>query len=162
MYCGIAVTAPFVRTYTQTPVQTSGAFVPVVFEENMSFFSAMADNDNPNALFAFMQKITAPARLEGDVLLVHEYIDQKKQPRNAWVYNPGQRRVRRAPEVAFDGPGTGSDNLRTADDLDMMNGSPERYDWKLVGKKEMYIPYNAYKLHNNDAQIQRYHAERAT
>ena len=139
-----------IRNYTQTPVQTSGNFVPVWFEETISFASDLKDNPNPNRLFLFMQKIKAPARLEGDVLLVHENIDQKKEPRNAWVYNPGQRRVRRAPEVAFDGPGTGSDNLRTADDLDMMNGSPEKYDWKLVGKKEMYIPYNAYKLHNGD------------
>jgi hypothetical protein len=139
-----------VRNYTTTPVQANGRFVPVVIEEKISFFSALPDNDNPNALFAFLQKITAPARLEGDVLLVHEYIDQKKKPRDAWVYNPGQRRVRRAPEIAYDGPGTGSDNLRTADDLDMMNGSPDRYDWKLVGKKEMFIPYNAYKLHNGD------------
>ena len=134
------------REYTQTPVQTNGNFVPVWFAEKLSFASSLSGNDNPNLLFTFMQTIKAPARLEGDVLLVHEYIDQKKEPRNAWVYNPGQRRVRRAPEVAFDGPGTGSDNLRTADDLDMMNGSPERYDWKLIGKKEIYIPYNAYKL----------------
>ena len=28
----------------------------------------------------------------------------------------------------------------------MYNGAPDRYNWKLVGKKEMYIPYNAYKL----------------
>ena len=26
------------------------------------------------------------------------------------------------------------------------NGAPDRYDWKLIGKKEIYIPYNAYKL----------------
>ncbi len=134
------------REYTQTPVQANGDFVPVWFAEKLSFASSLSGNDNPNLLFTFMQTIKAPARLEGDVLLVHEYIDQKKEPRNAWVYNPGQRRVRRAPEVAYDGPGTGSDNLRTADDLDMMNGAPDRYDWKLVGKKEIFIPYNAYKL----------------
>jgi hypothetical protein len=138
------------RDYTQTPVQTNGDFVPVWFSEKLSFASALADNKNPNLLFTFMQTIKAPARLEGDILLVHEYIDQKKEPRNAWVYNPGQRRVRRAPEVAYDGPSTGADNLRTADDLDMMNGSPDRYDWKLVGKKEMFIPYNAYKLKNGN------------
>jgi len=80
------------------------------------------------------------------VLLVHETIDQAKEPRRAWVYNPGQRRVRRAPNVAFDNPGTNADNLRTDDNFDMYNGSPQRYDWKLVGKKEMYVPYNAYHL----------------
>jgi len=72
------------------------------------------------------------------------------EPRAAWVYNAGQRRVRRAPSVAYDGPGTASDGLRTADDLDMFNGAPDRYDWKLVGKQEMYIPYNSYKLRSGD------------
>ncbi len=36
--------------------------------------------------------------------------------------------------------------LRTTDNYDMYNGSPDRYNWKLVGKKELYIPYNSYKL----------------
>ncbi len=134
----------------QVPLQENGDFVPVWFETLVTWARDMPDNDNPNMLFAFMQKIKAPARLQGDVLLVHEFVDQVKEPRNAWIYNPGQRRVRRAPEVAYDGPGTASDNLRTADDLDMMNGAPDRYDWKLVGKKEMYIPYNAYKLHDGN------------
>ena len=80
---------------------------------------------------------------------MHETLDQSKENRRAWVYNPGQRRVRRAPNVAFDNPGTNADNLRTSDQYDMYNGSPERYDWKLVGKKEIYVPYNSYKLHSN-------------
>jgi hypothetical protein len=74
------------------------------------------------------------------VLLVHETLDQVKEPRLAWIYNAGQRRVRRAPQVSYDGPGTAADGLRTSDNLDMYNGAPDRYDWKLVGKKELYIP----------------------
>ena len=35
----------------------------------------------------------------------------------AWIYNAGQRRVRRAPQVAYDGPGTAADGLRTSDNL---------------------------------------------
>jgi hypothetical protein len=77
---------------------------------------------------------------------VQETLDQAKESRRAWIYNPGQRRVRRAPNVAFDNPGTNADNLRTTDQFDMYNGSPQRYDFKLVGKKEMYVPYNSYRL----------------
>jgi len=84
------------------------------------------------------------------VLLVHENLDQVKEPRSAWVYNAGQRRVRRAPNVAYDGPGTAADGLRTADDLDMYNGAPDRYDFELVGKQELYIPYNSYELRRGD------------
>lgn len=138
------------RRYTQIPVQSNGNFSPVLFEEFSLFANRIADNPYPNRLFVFLQRILAPARLEGDVLLVHENIDQIAEPRSAWIYNAGQRRVRRAPSVAYDGPGTASDGLRTADDLDMFNGAPDRYEWELVGKQELIIPYNSYKLRSGD------------
>jgi len=102
-----------------------------------------------NRLVYFLQTIAAPARLAGNILLVHDTLDQVKEPRKAWVYNPGQRRVRRAPNVAYDNPGTASDGQRTNDQLDMFNGAPDRYDWELVGRQEMYVPYNCYSLHSN-------------
>jgi hypothetical protein len=102
-----------------------------------------------NVILYFIQETIAPARLAGEILLVHETLDQTKEQRKAWLYNPGQRRVRRAPNVAFDNPGTASDGLRTSDQFDIYNGSPERYDWKLVGKQEIVVPYNAYALHSN-------------
>lgn len=60
-----------------------------------------------------------------------------------------QRRVRRAPNVAYDTPGTSTDGLRTTDDYDMYNGSPNRYNWELKGKQEMYVAYNSYKIHSD-------------
>ncbi|MBT4884395.1 MAG: DUF1329 domain-containing protein, partial [Glaciecola sp.] len=45
----------------------------------------------------------------------------------------------------------GTDGLRTTDNYDMYNGAPDRYTWKLVGKKEVYIPYNSYKLMDTNA-----------
>ncbi|MGQ0383456.1 MAG: DUF1329 domain-containing protein [Gammaproteobacteria bacterium] len=102
-----------------------------------------------NVVLYFIQETIAPARLAGEILLVHETLDQTLEHRKAWLYNPGQRRVRKAPNVAFDNPGTGSDGLRTSDQFDIYNGSPERYDWKLVGKQEILVPYNAYQLHSN-------------
>lgn len=138
------------RRYTQIPVQANGDFAPVVFEDLSIFANRVPDNPYPNRLFVFQQRVLAPARLEGDVLLVHENIDQVSEPRSAWIYNAGQRRVRRAPNVAYDGPGTAADGLRTADDLDMYNGAPDRYNWNLVGKQELYIPYNAYRLRNGE------------
>lgn len=101
-----------------------------------------------NQLASFLQTVTSPARLAGSILLIHETLDQAKEPRKAWVYNPGQRRVRRAPNVAYDNPGTAADGQRTSDQLDIFNGSPDRYDWNLVGKREMYVPYNCYDLHS--------------
>jgi hypothetical protein len=88
----------------------------------------------------------APARRAGEILLVHEpgadYSDGRG--RKAWQYLTGQRRVRLAPAVSFDTPNPGVAGTSTYDDSFIYNGSPERFNWKLVGKKEMYIPYNAY------------------
>ena len=99
-----------------------------------------------NTLFNYMAFTTAPARLAGGGVLVHETLDQVKEPRQAWAYSPGQRRVRRAPTVAYDTPVESVDGMRTVDDTDMFNGSPDRYNWKLLGKREIYIPYNNYRL----------------
>jgi len=140
------------RAYTQVPVQANGNFSMVTMEDQMTFANSMDEEIDANRLFFYKQRIMGPARLEGGVLLVHENIDQVKEPRAAWVYNAGQRRVRRAPDVAYDGPGTASDGLRTADDLDLYNGAPDRYNWKLLGKKELYIGYNGYRLLNKDAK----------
>lgn len=106
--------------------------------------------DTGNILLYFFQEVESPARLAGNILLVHETLNQMEQPRQAWIYNPGQRRVRRAPNVAYDNPGTASDGLRTNDMTDMFNGAMDRFDWKIVGKREMYVPYNAYDAHSGD------------
>ncbi|MND52634.1 hypothetical protein D3C80_436540 [compost metagenome] len=137
------------RVVVQATPQTSGSFTPVQFEDEVAFPADMRELDkdkSANVLLYFKQRVLAPSRLAGNVLLVHETIDQVKEPRLAWLYNAGQRRVRRAPQVAYDGPGTAADGMRTADNFDMFSGAPDRYDWKLIGKKEMYIPYNSYKL----------------
>ena len=137
------------RLITQATPQTNGNYSLVKFEDEVAFPADMPDVDAAkaaNVLLYFKQRVTAPARLAGNVLLVHETIDQVKEPRLAWIYNAGQRRVRRAPQVAYDGPGTAADGMRTADNFDLFSGAPDRYDWKLVGKKEMYIPYNSFKL----------------
>ncbi|MBK4990998.1 DUF1329 domain-containing protein [Pseudomonas sp. S36] len=137
------------RQVIQATPQHNGSFSAVNFSDQFVFRDRMKDYDpnNPgNILFYFKQEVTAPARLAGTVLLVHETLDQVKEPRKAWIYNAGQRRVRQAPQVSYDGPGTAADGLRTSDNLDMYNGAPDRYDWKLEGKKELYIASNAFKL----------------
>ncbi|MEB0080234.1 DUF1329 domain-containing protein [Pseudomonas sp. CCI3.2] len=151
------------RLVTQATPQANGSFSLVYFRDQFVFRDNLKKSasdeasakpvdedekagDASNILFYFKQEVTAPARLAGGVLLVHETLDQVKEPRSAWVYNAGQRRVRRAPQVSYDGPGTAADGLRTSDNLDMYNGAPDRYDWKLMGKQEMYIGSDSYKL----------------
>jgi len=138
------------REIGQAAVTSNGSYNMVKFHDEFYVVYSLPgakEADLDNVILYFIQETVAPARLAGEILLVHETLDQAKENRRAWIYNPGQRRVRRAPNVAFDNPGTAADGLRTSDQFDMYNGSPERYDWKIVGKKELFVPYNAYKLH---------------
>jgi len=140
------------RQIAQAALTRGGDYTLVKFEDEFYLiYSAkgMTEEELDNKILLFKQEVTAPPRLAGNILLVHETLDQIKEPRAAWVYNPGQRRVRRAPNVAYDNPGTASDGIRTNDQFDMFNGATDRYNWELVGKKEIYVPYNSYKLHSD-------------
>ncbi|REL28911.1 DUF1329 domain-containing protein [Thalassotalea euphylliae] len=132
----------------------SGDYTYIGFDQQLMFTyheegATPAELEESNIVFKFKQKVNKPARIAGTALLVHETMDQIKTPRQAWTYNTGQRRVRRAPNVAYDAPGTASDGLRTTDDFDMYNGAPNRYNWTLKGKQELLIPYNDYRLHSD-------------
>jgi hypothetical protein len=140
------------RNIGQAAVTRDGSYTMVMFtDEYLGAYGLAGAQEEAlqNVIIYFKQTVTAPARLAGEVLLVHETLNQARENRKAWLYNPGQRRVRRAPNVAHDNPRTASDGLATSDQLDIFNGSPERYNWNLVGRKEMLVPYNSYKLHSN-------------
>jgi len=137
------------REVEQVTPTADGAFTPVHFTETVLWAYGTKGATIPsinNRLAYFLQEVTSPARLAGTILLVHETLNQAAEARQAWTYNPGQRRVRRAPNVAYDNPGTAADGQRTTDQLDMFNGAPDRYTWELVGRQEMIVPYNTYKL----------------
>ncbi len=144
------------RHISQAAPTRKGKFTLVDFEDeflfNYTIEGMQAENLN-NTLLYFKQEVKAPARLAGSILLAHETMDQITAPRRAWVYNTGQRRVRRAPNVAYDNPGTAADGMRTSDQFDMFNGALDRYDWKLLGKREMYMPYNSYRLHSDQLKV---------
>jgi hypothetical protein len=154
-YRGEALT----RQGGQAAPTASGDFTYIGFNEQLMLpYNVKGANpeelQESNILFKFKQKVSEPARIAGTALLVHETMDQIKTPRQAWTYNTGQRRVRRAPNVAYDAPGTASDGLRTTDDFDMYNGAPDRYTWTLKGKQELLIPYNDYKLHSDSVKYE--------
>jgi hypothetical protein len=117
---------------------------------NPYYMPGATEDSIDNRLLLYLQVTTEPPWLSGSILLVHETLNHDLRPRKAWVYNPGQRRVIRAPQVAFDSPSAATDGLHVSDMVDMFNGSLERFDWTLLGKREMYVPYNAYRIHSGD------------
>lgn len=128
-----------------TLVQDNGSFSIIKNASQISFSHALEEGDE-NMLYYFKSQIIAPIRKAGDVLLVHETLDQIKTPRMAWLYSAAQRRVRRIPGFEFDSEIPLSDGFVVADQADMFNGSPAKYNWILHGKRELIIPYNNYAL----------------
>ncbi|MEO8296257.1 MAG: DUF1329 domain-containing protein [Burkholderiales bacterium] len=126
-------------------VMSNGAFTPARVEEYVAWAAAMKQPE-PNRLVYFLGLLTSPPTLAGLAVLAIDPIDQTRESRQAWTYNPGQRRVLRAPSLGYDAPANGADGLRTIDDFDGFNGAPDRYDWQLVGKREMLISYNNFRL----------------
>jgi hypothetical protein len=91
----------------------------------------------------FIQRFstTAPPFKAGESLVIRDSI-KADNPRQAWQYLVGQRRVRRAPTVGYDTPDFVASGANYFDEVQGFFGHPDRYDWKLVGKQEMYVPYN--------------------
>jgi hypothetical protein len=110
-----------------------------VYDENF-------DRSMPERLFSYLGYFTSPSDMVGTIYLVHEFNPLGSEERKAWIYNAGQRRVRRAPDLAYDNVQNGSDGLAVVDQYDGYNGRPDRYDWQILGKRELLVPYNDYRI----------------
>ncbi len=138
------------RSASATP-QVDGSFNPVVNDYDYFFAysqkgAELAEIDNK--IFYLKTDTVSPSALAGTITLVHETLDQVRSPRLAWRYDSGSRRLRRSPNLAYETDLPNSSSLRSVDQKDMYNGAPNQYDWELKGKREVYVPYNAYRLHN--------------
>ncbi|MNN12517.1 hypothetical protein D3C81_1255110 [compost metagenome] len=96
----------------------------------------------------YLNETLLPLRDKGEVNTGMEFWNDKTEPRQSWRYDPGTRRVRQAPGYGFDMAFPGTGGSITVDEVRLFNGSGQRYDWKIVEKKELYIPYNAYRIHS--------------
>ena len=94
---------------------------------------------------------TDPARKTGEKLVLHDSVDMLKVGRRSWMYLPGQRRVKLSPDVAYDTPVPAGGGVGTVDETRVFYGSQDRYDFELIGKKEIFIPYNTFKLDDPQA-----------
>ena len=133
----------------EVAVETDGNYNLTMSEQQVfyNFYNPEGDESTlDNTLFYYLSQTKSPARLAGGAILVHETLNQVEEARRAWGYNAGQRRVRRAPNLAYDSPIAAADNLRTADETDLFNGAMDRYNWQYLGLKQFYVPYNNYAV----------------
>jgi hypothetical protein len=87
----------------------------------------------------------SPAALAGQALV---FVNHSNAASETFYYFPGQRRVRRMPTYAYDAPQIGFENQYLIDEPRVFNGTMDRFDWKLVGKKEMLVGYNAFGIYD--------------
>ena len=83
-----------------------------------------------------------PSSNAGVSYLAHEPIDQSREPTKVWSYLVGQRRVRPAPTIVYDTPDPTTSGVSFIDEIWLFKGAMDRYEWQLLGKQEMFVPYN--------------------
>ncbi len=134
------------KSQSRSYVITSAGRVVWSEEAILKFDVPYWDPGHPAAdkhMCRMIQYTVGPPHRNGEKILSH-------WPYNAynpvWLYFPGQRRVKIAPEVAYDTPNPSNAGANTYDDAWIYQGTPDKYNWKLLGKKEMVVPYNRYKL----------------
>lgn len=110
----------------------------LVYDQNMN-------ERTPGRLFSWYGQYFEPATLDGSILLTLQPDNANAHPTMVWGYNSGLRRVRRLPDATYDYVPEGTEGYRVGDQYDGFNGATDRYDWKLMGKREMIVPYNNYK-----------------
>nr|WP_271106208.1 DUF1329 domain-containing protein [Pseudomonas tohonis] len=94
-----------------------------------------------------LHRTLEPSRKRGEIILIHSFVNPALQPTQTWQYLPGTRRVRRAPTIGYDHP-YGAGGFRTTDEDRLFNGAPDRYEWTMLGKQEVYIPYHNYRAND--------------
>lgn len=142
----------------QAAVLANGAYNLVKLERDVYFLygrAGVSPQDLDNTLFYYKYKVVAPSKLAGSALVVQETLDQVLAIRKAWRFNRGERRVRRLPMLAYDSLQPDTNGLATADVVDSYNGAPDRYQWQLLGKREMLVPYNSYAVHQQGIPYER-------
>jgi len=117
-----------------------------------NFWNPFVRDEKKGLQGMLMTKVTHPPRLADASTLVIESLNAFKTPRKAWVYNPGTRRVRRAPDITYDYKPSASQGLTTVDQFDGFNGAKDRYNWSYLGTQLRLMPYNAYKFHETQIE----------
>lgn len=137
-------------TVHNTVTQAGGGFLHGIGVVNTysPYYEVNAREIDNRYMTKFIYKQIAPAANVGGIIMTLQPYDDSNE---SWVYIPGLRRVKKAPTANYDTPGL--DDIRTFDQTYMYNGLPDRYDWKLVGKQELYVPYNASRLRTENLDI---------
>lgn len=137
------VVGNFVCNNGSSPVLTCGQAQQYYYP----FYDPAGTIDNFDG-FTYKCRISefAPSTNIGTEIIATSTTNPLLIPNMGWELLAGQGRVRKTPELQYDTPNGFADGLGGYDEIYCFNGALNRYDWKLIGKQEMYIPYNNNKL----------------
>lgn len=132
------------RTYTVDTKGTASIASGAINEVSIPYYQqGLSPEDiakGGGAYYKNLQSTEAPSVRAGEMLL---YYDQLDNTRPAWQYLVGQRRVRRAPTICCDTPNFVASGVDFFDQVFVWFGPSVNYDWKILGKRELFIPYNS-------------------
>jgi hypothetical protein len=94
----------------------------------------------------------APAAVVGQEDLVWHSSNVTLKPDIVWTVLNGQGRVRKAPDQSYDDPNPSSNGIASLDESSCFYGNPSQYDWTVIEKREMLVPYNCNKQVLSDMQ----------
>jgi len=124
------------------PVMT----VDALGDQSMPYYYKDGSVDGYNGVYWMLKLVNAgPPIRAGEAILGHLNMDPNKD--QAWVYLAGQRRTRKLPNACCDTPTPSAAGVMTFDEIEVFSGRITLFDWKLVGKKEILIPYNTNKIY---------------
>jgi len=95
-----------------------------------------------NYYFKTLRLEDGPAPKAGEGYLAWQPVNTKHYQFDAWRILPGEHRVRKAPSLSYDTPDPDAAGYENLDEYYIFFGGLDRYNFKLAGKREMYIPYN--------------------
>jgi hypothetical protein len=151
-YSGAGVDYPGQRSYV-SPAPGASAGITVGWTQLFYFPWAAKGANSPKTDGDLQQGIyyayQEPPALAGQAIVQRQYFNKDNE---SFYYFTGQRRVRRLPSYSYDAPLIGFENQYPVDMSFIFIGNPDRFDWKVVGKKEMYVPYNTFALNDPTAK----------
>jgi Protein of unknown function (DUF1329) len=130
-------------------VDTTGALTDLGSIDNEwaePYYDPSANTLNDKFYRYYSVRYITPAAESGTTFLFKYPINFEQSDDVTYFYSPGTRRVRLAPEYRYDTPISAYGGAQDYDELQLFYGRMDRFDFKLVGEREMLVSYNDYKI----------------
>jgi hypothetical protein len=142
--------------YTHVITTASGAYDFGVWQHELEFMysdhrTTLENFDNVQ--LRGLLRTLRPAKDSGGMFVYLRYLNALGNERRNWSYHPGKRRVKRTSNSPRGAPMYLSSGIHLWDQDEMWRGQITDFNWTLIGKREMYVPYNAYQLHSGDTPV---------